>query len=648
MTSKQVFKRNTALLAILIALAIWLFSGSGNLPPVPPPVAPAESEDKAISRPAAQRPIEVPADGYVGSDACRDCHKHNHATWHASYHRTMTQKPENGVVFGDFEESSITFEDNEHTYRARRHSGRLWIEMGNQSNFEFISEGSRKEMPVELMTGSHHMQLYWFSLGVGRNLGLFPVVHLKEINRWVPRRSVFIHPPTDYMDVEFGRWGEACVHCHSTYGRPQIVGTLDSFPVFETEVAEFGISCESCHGPGGAHVEFRGNKTPAKGPPGKVVSDPIVNPEKLPHTLASQICGSCHSYIHLAPSPKLPPHFLPGSELANFRTLLRPDEKTAQFLRRVSPTTFTNQMAIDAEFDTMFWRNGNSRIAGREYTALSRSACHLTGEISCLSCHAMHQSAGDTRPLNEWANDQLKVKALGDHACTSCHNARTYQSGSHTHHQPQSDGSRCYNCHMPHTSYAVLKAVRNHSIDSPRINTGEVNIEPNACNLCHLDKTLAWTSHHLRDWFNIPSPSLTEDERKFAAGVLWATRGDASQRALTAWHMGWNPAQIASGKNWQAPILGKLLNDPYDAVRFMAHRSLKNVPGFTDFPFDFIGSKQHREQASLTVLKRWETGIQPSNSNRTEILLEENGQFQSDVFERLLRDRDNRLINLSE
>ena len=40
---------------------------------------------------ATNRPRELPTDGYVGSDACRSCHPHNHATWHDSYHRTMTQ-----------------------------------------------------------------------------------------------------------------------------------------------------------------------------------------------------------------------------------------------------------------------------------------------------------------------------------------------------------------------------------------------------------------------------------------------------------------------------------------------------------------------------------------------------------------------------
>ena len=39
-------------------------------------------------------------------------------------------------------------------------------------------------------------------------------------------------------------------------------------------------------------------------------------------------------------------------------------------------------------------------------------------------------------------------------------------------------------------------------------------------------------------------------KKTVAAAVLWAVQGDAGQRALAAWSMGWSPAQTASGKDW--------------------------------------------------------------------------------------------------
>src|SRR5258706_15854300 len=42
-------------------------------------------------RQTADRPIEVTGDRYVSSQTCRACHPSQYASWHASYHRTMTQ-----------------------------------------------------------------------------------------------------------------------------------------------------------------------------------------------------------------------------------------------------------------------------------------------------------------------------------------------------------------------------------------------------------------------------------------------------------------------------------------------------------------------------------------------------------------------------
>src|SRR5689334_16782568 len=40
---------------------------------------------------AASLPREGGPAGYVGSKACRPCHEDQFASWHRSYHRTMTQ-----------------------------------------------------------------------------------------------------------------------------------------------------------------------------------------------------------------------------------------------------------------------------------------------------------------------------------------------------------------------------------------------------------------------------------------------------------------------------------------------------------------------------------------------------------------------------
>lgn len=99
---------------------------------------------------------------------------------------------------------------------------------------------------------------------------------------------------------------------------------------------------------------------------------------------------------------------------------------------------------------------------------MSQSACYARGELSCISCHAMHKADTDSRSLEEWTDDQLHPGMRGNAACVDCHDASQYGE-QHTHHAPTSSGSNCYSCHMPFTSYGILKAIRSHHISSPNI-----------------------------------------------------------------------------------------------------------------------------------------------------------------------------------
>ena len=85
---------------------------------------------------------------------------------------------------------------------------------------------------------------------------------------------------------------------------------------------------------------------------------------------------------------------------------------------------------------------------------------------------------------------------------------------------------------MPHTSYALLGAIRNHRITSPNVANHVESGHPNACNLCHLDKTLQWTSKHLTDWYSQPPGELDENQQTVAAAPQMMLTGDAGQRIV--------------------------------------------------------------------------------------------------------------------
>ena len=590
-----------------------------------------------------ERPIEVLSDGYVGSGTCGGCHSRNHETWYASYHRTMTQVASPETVIGDF--GSVRLDHGGRTYRLERDKEGFWVEI-DSSEPSPERQPSRQRHQIALTTGSHHMQVYWYPIG-GRALEIVPFIYLKNEKRWIPRHAGFLKPRPLVPLVETGRWNRVCIDCHTTHGQMRIFFS-DSRKkyLFDSQAAEFGISCEACHGPGQDHVQ-------AKQPDRRKT---IVHPARLSHKLSAAVCGRCHS-VRIEKSVKEFENwnahgcrFRPGNELSNA------DCMVVQPGQEHSSGRLKEVLRNDPQFfDRYFWSDGMVRVSGREYNGLLQTACFQRGEMSCLSCHQLHLPADDPRTLQEWTDDQLKLLADprrpemdGNPACVQCHTQfeDKIRLTRHTHHAAGSSGSSCYNCHMSHTTYGLLKAIRSHQIDSPGVAISLQTDRPNACNQCHLDKTMAWAADHLRDWYGIAKPDLSGDQNRVAASVLWSLRGDAGQRALMAWSYGWEAARKVSGTGWMAPYLAQLLEDPYPAVRFIAARSLRMLPEFDGVAYDFVGPSRHRSQARTQVMEAWRR--RSDKPAAAHLLIDSSGVFNQREFERLLKQRDNRKVVLSE
>jgi hypothetical protein len=205
------------------------------------------------------------------------------------------------------------------------------------------------------------------------------------------------------------------------------------------------------------------------------------------------------------------------------------------------------------------------------------------------------------------------------------------------------------NCHMPHTTYGLLKASRSHRIASPDAATTLATGRPNACNLCHLDRSLAWTADRLEAWYGTPRPRIDDpDLRSIALGAVYGLRGDAAQRALVAWHMGWAPARETAGSEWMVPILAQLLLDPYDAVRYIAHRSLRMDPAFAGVEFDYLGTDAERAAVRNEVLTRWNERSRESAEDGRRVILDTRGASDAAQLTRLLGMRDDRRIYRAE
>ena len=587
-------------------------------------------------------PRPVQSEGYVSSSNCRSCHPSEYSSWHETFHRTMTQIARPGLVLGSFE--GVVLELNGETYVLKKAGDEFWAEMPDPDwkhdpkNLKLAALGDASKPPrlwkrIGLLTGSHHMQIYWVTSRFGNMQTIFPFAWLIQDRRWVPVHETFLRDPK--LPPSLHLWNVNCLKCHATGGQPRPDPVTH---ILDTRVGELGIACEACHGPAQEHIQI--NQSPWNRYRQHWTTNAagqIANPVRKAKETSSHICGQCHGIKWIPTAENFNQNgfrYRPGDNLNDTTPIVRPSRLDLMPWLRES-------LRQNPKFlDEHYWSDGEVRVSGREFNGLVDSACYERGNLSCVSCHSMHQSDPD---------DQLAAGKRGNQACLQCHTDFAGKIQDHTHHAAGSAGSECYNCHMPHTTYGLLKAIRSHRISSPSVKTNILTGRPNACNLCHLDQSLDWTAKHLSEWYHTPAVELSGEQQEISAALLGLLRGDAGQRALAAWSMGWEPAVQASGQGWLAPFLAELLDDPYSAVRYIAYRSLRRIRGFEDFKYDFVGPATDRATARTRALEVWRSiGTKGIDRAGTKVLVEPNGALDQPAIGRLLRQRDDRSMDLQE
>lgn len=600
-------------------------------------------------RPPALEPAVAvaPSGGYVGSDACRACHPKEHASFARTFHRTMSQRASPATVRARL--SGEPLEDRGRVARLFTRDRSVWAELpdpdveaeaalaAQRAEVRAATRAPLVEREVVLVTGSHREQAYWVRGRRAGELRLFPFVWLLDDGRFVARRDAFLRPPDEPMPP--ARWNSNCIACHAVAGRPAHDEVRDAF---DTTVAELGIACEACHGPGAAHrqrhaspaVRWRARRSDEADPT-------IVQPRNLAPRAQVHLCGQCHSYAVPKDEERFwvdgyATTFRPGELLDATRTLLFPGAfATPDRPRPDLPFVATS-------IDSLFWPDGTIRVGGREANGLIASRCFGDGEgartITCLDCHSMH----DAPPAA-----QLVANQAEQGACVRCHGSMG--GTAHTRHREGSSASRCVSCHMPRTSYALFAATRSHRIASPRdAAPGEV---PSACVTCHADRSRSWIAGELarrRD----PSLAQPAEERGAEAqGVATALRGDAAERVVMAHALGTADTLEVVGADFAARVLAELVVDRYAAVREVARRSVRRLPDYNDLagPRDRIAAAAEALRAALLARFDARAASSPgADALRRALLVGEDGARDDAWVRAALAAQNTRAITIAE
>jgi predicted CXXCH cytochrome family protein len=607
-----------------------------------------EWKQRREPRPPEDQTSSVP----VPSQACMKCHEAHYTSWQRTYHRSMTREatPEN--VKADFNDAVHSYGGV--TSRMNRLGDQFFIEtidpiwemtMTNQGiSLDRAGPGPRRVFSVDRLVGSHWFQQMLHRDDHGRYLRLPLVYHIVE-KRWIHVNGVFLYPNREVFHSRVSIWNETCVYCHNTRPSKNPEFFPDGVPGYRTEVGELGIACEACHGSGERHVRAHQNPARRLAQYYSGEADPtIMNPAKLSVERSDEVCARCHSAAIPCLTSwnrfTLADPFLAGRELRRFWHLCwsESDLRLAAHSEGIELGITKHQELIDGRF----WGDGTPLTTAVEYQGMALSKCYQGGhgQMRCLTCHSMHQAD---------PNHQVKTGMRSNEACFSCHETYRAELTAHTHHAADSPGSLCFNCHMPHQVFSLLDTHRSHRIVVPRVRDSVGTGKPHACNLCHLDKSLGWTQEQLGKWYGTSPVTLSDEDRNIASSVLHLLQSDARSRAVVAGAFSRRESQQASGADWPAELLLRTLEqERYEAVRYLLYRGLRSLHPDAVSGYDYQGRPAERAAQLRGLTQRLQSAARPARGRYPYLPLTANGRIADEVFDRLLRARNDPDVSVNE
>ena len=532
-------------LALLLAV-VGSAGGCGHegppISPAPDPVAPELASGLAAEGSSASN---IRGADYVGPEVCGECHAEKHSSWRAGLHRSMNRLVAEGpeVVRGDFAGARRAYAGGEVRFEGGRDrpSMSFWrrgalvrrFRVTRTIGWRYLQEyvGVQTEGPepagdpiysteVRLPFGSWFRARGWF--------------HQQYYDSWFgPEWEPDGRPAIDPYAVDAAApWAARCAWCHNTF----------PFELRAGRAGELGNGLEQfvALAPG----------------PSSAVDDNRLPTDRLVTVGIS--CESCH---------------LGGREHAREGAAIRFDPVSPALTRRPGAPDLSGGRRAPLVVNAICGQchsTPSPRYPGGAATRNSTEALDMAGSgcagIKCTDCHDPHVAGpGPGAPDDP--------RHLG--ACAGCHPDLAAGERAHSGHDP-ADAS-CLDCHMPRVVQGLSDVVRTHRIGSPAPAADLEAGAPNACNLCHLDRSIAWTAGELaRRW----GRSAQIDPAAYGGldrpvGEAWLDSGDPQVRITAA------AAYARSPRLGRAalPLLIGVLDDPVAYYRMRVLFAVEEIAG---------------------------------------------------------------------
>jgi hypothetical protein len=204
----------------------------------------------------------APAPTFVPEASCGECHAAQQRAVAGSQHAHAMQPANPDTVLGNFE--GATFRKDGVTSRFFRRDGRYFVNTDGP-------DGRLADYEIRFTFGVAPLQQYLVELPGGRLQAVSVTWDARPREqggqRWFrqyPNEKVD-HTDELHWTRRAQNWNFMCADCHSTNVRK---GYDAAGNAFATQWSEISVGCESCHGPGSAHLAWAKDKPssdPAKG-----------------------------------------------------------------------------------------------------------------------------------------------------------------------------------------------------------------------------------------------------------------------------------------------------------------------------------------------------------------------------------------------
>lgn len=457
---------------------------------------------------------------HAGSLSCSSCHQSEYKEWLQSDHFRSMQIANKSNVLGNFNNTSLFSDGVNSTFSKRG------------QNFVINTEdadGTNSDFEIKFTFGFYPLQQYLVQTYNGR---------LQATRQsWDSRNKKWFHQytgkyiyPGDWLHWTGNgqNWNTMCASCHSTGFKKEYNFESDSY---SSRYNEINVACESCHGPGTAHIQSI-NSTSGKD---NQDTDPyrLISSKHPGNNFQINTCAPCH---------------------ARRSQILETTESSNELLDHMIPELISNEF---------YYADGQIREEDFEYGSFTQSKMYHN-KVKCSDCHNPHSG---------------NLVKSGNTLCLNCHDNK-YNTETHHFHKGKGASTQCINCHMQERTYMGVDHRRDHSFRIPRPDQSVSYGTPNTCNSCHTTKSNEWAAKIIVQHFGntrryhfsddlIPGSKLTNNSGHHLLKLISDRTQPEIARATALYYI----SQLHSFTNYDAII--SMTSDSSALVRYQAYKTLQ-------------------------------------------------------------------------